>query len=104
MNTLEVLKKLAESAERFVNKAPKQTRLEAERQALLDAITHAQLVLSVSSKTTPDQQGKESSTEEDRIEAGTVLRSLPGSKRMSKKEKHIIQQRSGRRNSKTVAP
>ncbi|HEX2056260.1 MAG TPA: hypothetical protein VHF07_07190 [Nitrospiraceae bacterium] len=40
-------KVLADAAERFVNKAPNQKRLEAERTALLDAILQAQLLLSV---------------------------------------------------------
>jgi hypothetical protein len=43
-----VLRELAASAERFVNKAPKQQRLAADREALLQALTHAQLILSVS--------------------------------------------------------
>ncbi len=38
---------LTEAAERFVNGVPRSKRMEAERQALLDAITQAQLVLSV---------------------------------------------------------
>jgi hypothetical protein len=41
-----VLRELAATAERFVNKAPKQQCLAADRQALLDALT--QLVLSLS--------------------------------------------------------
>jgi hypothetical protein len=45
-----VLRELTSAAERFVNKAPKQQRLTAERQALLDALTHAQLILSVSER------------------------------------------------------
>jgi len=43
-----VLRELVVTAERFVNKAPKQQRLAADRQALLEALTHAQLLLSVS--------------------------------------------------------
>jgi hypothetical protein len=66
MNRLEVSKELTESAERFVNKAPRQSRLGAERQALLDAITHAQLLLSVSD-TKLEPRERETSTEEDRI-------------------------------------
>lgn len=38
---------LMEAAERFVNGAPRSTKLEAERNALLDAITQAQWLLSV---------------------------------------------------------
>ena len=47
MSSGEVLKELTDAAERFVNKAPKQAKLEQDRQALLDAIMRAQLVLSV---------------------------------------------------------
>lgn len=41
------LQTLMETAERFVNGAPKSKKLEAERNALLDAITQAQWLLSV---------------------------------------------------------
>jgi len=44
---LDALIRLLDAAERFVNRAPRQRRIEPERQALLDAITHAQLVASV---------------------------------------------------------
>lgn len=42
----EALRSLAEAAEDFAKVAPQWKRADAERQALLDAITHAQLVLS----------------------------------------------------------
>lgn len=38
---------LTDAAERFVNRSPRSKRLEGERQALLDAIRQAQLILSV---------------------------------------------------------
>ena len=44
---IEACQRLAEAAETFVNRAPRQKRLENERSALFDAISHAQLVLSV---------------------------------------------------------
>jgi hypothetical protein len=44
---LETLQKLTAAAERFVNGVPQWKRMESERQALLDAITEAQLRLSV---------------------------------------------------------
>jgi hypothetical protein len=47
METRAVLRILVDAAERFVNKAPNQKRLETERAALLDAILQAQLLLSV---------------------------------------------------------
>ena len=43
----EALLVITEAAERFVNRSPRSKRLEAERQALLDAIRQAQLILSV---------------------------------------------------------
>ncbi len=46
----QVLTELAETAERFVNKAPNQARLERERAALLDALRKAQLLLSLALK------------------------------------------------------
>ena len=48
MDVKETLRRLTDAAERFVNKAPNQKRLEIERAALLDAIMQAQLLLSVS--------------------------------------------------------
>lgn len=47
MDAQEALRLLADAAERFVNKAPNQKRLNAERAALLDALMHAQLLLSI---------------------------------------------------------
>ncbi|MDK2744260.1 MAG: hypothetical protein NDI90_15240 [Nitrospira sp. BO4] len=43
----EAYKRLAEAAETFVNRAPRQKRIEAERSALFEALQDAQLVLSV---------------------------------------------------------
>lgn len=43
----EALQTLAEAAERFVNAVPRWKRVDADRQALLDAITRAELLLSV---------------------------------------------------------
>ena len=44
---IEACRRLAEAAETFINRAPRQKRLENERSALFDALSHAQLVLSV---------------------------------------------------------
>ena len=41
------LNRVTDAAERFVNRSPRLKRLEAERQALLDAIRQAQLLVSV---------------------------------------------------------
>jgi hypothetical protein len=45
--TWEAFLGITNAAERFVNRSPRSKRLEGERQALLDAIRQAQLVLSV---------------------------------------------------------
>jgi hypothetical protein len=42
-----LLEELASVVERYVNKAPKQQRLAADRQRLLDLLTRVQLFLSV---------------------------------------------------------
>ena len=47
MDSKDALRQLTDAAERFVNKAPNQKRTEMERTALLDAIMHAQLLLSI---------------------------------------------------------
>jgi hypothetical protein len=47
VESLQALKRLNDAAEEFVNHTPRLKRTETERQALLDAITGAQLVLSV---------------------------------------------------------
>ena len=60
METRTVLRTLADAAERFVNKAPNQKRLEAERAALLDAILQAQLLLSVKTPGSPETAPKRS--------------------------------------------
>ena len=43
----QALNSVTDAAERFMNRSPRLKRLEAERQALLDAIRQAQLLLSV---------------------------------------------------------
>ncbi len=43
----QALNSVTDAAERFVNRSPRVKRLEAERQALLDVIRQAQLLLSV---------------------------------------------------------
>lgn len=44
---VEALEQLTDAAEQFVNRVPRLRKHEIERQALLDAITQAQLILSV---------------------------------------------------------
>jgi len=53
----QVLKSVTDAAERFVNHSPRPKRLEAERQALLDAIRRAQLLLSVKRWPTSTESG-----------------------------------------------
>jgi hypothetical protein len=57
---IRAFRRLLETTDTFVTRAPRQKRIEAERSALLDAITHAQLVLSVSrvSPLKPDEPSK----------------------------------------------
>jgi hypothetical protein len=43
----QALNSVTDAAERFVNRSPRLKRLEEDRQALLDAIRQAQLLLSV---------------------------------------------------------
>jgi len=42
---IQACRRLADTAETFVNRAPRLKRLESERSALFDALSHAQLVL-----------------------------------------------------------
>lgn len=51
LNAPVLLEELATAAERYVNKAPKQQRLAADRQRLLDLLTRVQLFLSVDKST-----------------------------------------------------
>ncbi len=44
---ISAFRRLTDAAEHFVNRSPRVRRIQAERSALLDAISHAQLVLSV---------------------------------------------------------
>ncbi|HKN87613.1 MAG TPA: hypothetical protein VJV04_12190 [Nitrospiraceae bacterium] len=67
MTLRETLRRLTDTAQRFEMKTPKYRRLEAERQALQEAITDAQLVLSVHDL--PKEKSKN---------AGRALRSVPG--------------------------
>lgn len=66
MTLHETLRRLMDTAQRFERKTPKYRRLASERQALQEAITDAQLVLSVHDV----PRGKSKS-------AGRALRSIP---------------------------
>lgn len=67
MTLREALRRLLETAQRFEMKSPKYRRVESERQALQDAMTYAQLVLSV-----------QESPQEKQKSAGSAVRPAPG--------------------------
>lgn len=56
MSLRDTLTRLLEAAERFEGKTPKYRRIESERQALREAITQAQLVLSLENAEAPKEQ------------------------------------------------
>jgi len=62
---------LLDAAMRFEKKAAQERRVEPERQALRDAITHAQLLLSVQSN--PVEQKQTTQTLKKPIQAGLPL-------------------------------
>ncbi len=62
LNATVLLKELATAAEQYVNKAPKQQRLAADRQRLLDLLTRVQLFLSVDKSTHKNRQFTSSSS------------------------------------------
>ena len=63
----DTLYELLEAAQRFEIKTPQYKRIESERQALREAMTHAQLILSVQDSLKGSDKG-----------SATSLRSLPG--------------------------
>lgn len=67
--------RLAEKAEAFVNRAPRQKRMDAERSALLDAISHAQLVLSVHriSNNRENRHSRPAQSRKHRVDCGKQL-------------------------------
>ena len=72
-----VFRQLLEAAERFEAKAAKHARSETERHALREAITRAQLVLSVSDKK-EEPAPPRVPVEHQASFYGPALRSLPG--------------------------
>lgn len=88
---IEACWRLAETANAFVNRAPRQKRLEAERSALFDALSHAQLVLSVTR--VPGKTGKDPSKREksDRVAGGLEDR-LKQSMADLAKSQHTLEQ------------
>ena len=84
MNTVQALQQLLDAAIRFEARTARHTRLDAEQRVLQEAITDAQLILSVGNKNRPTQANKkEREASSDAVmEAGALLRSLPGGKGM----------------------
>ena len=80
MENLDLLKEITAAAERFVNKAPRQIRMETERQALLDAITRAQLLLSVSGHNDAARPRGAQKVADQRTLYGPALRTVQGGK------------------------
>jgi hypothetical protein len=84
LSAVNVLRELTEAASQFVDKAPRQKRLEADRQALLDALTRAQLVLSVGGRKLDEPQSDEVVPGKDwPTEARTPAKSSASRKRKS---------------------
>src|SRR3712207_6127332 len=81
MNHQQALRRLLDAAVRFEAKAARQSRIETERRALQEAITEAQLVLSVGAQNRKAADDPDFSAETV-MEAGALLRSLPGGKAM----------------------
>jgi hypothetical protein len=93
MDQTEILKELTAAAERFVQKAPKQQRLEADRAALLDAITRAQLLLSTIQRNRKAGREQRPVSMEDVTEAASLLRSLPGQRAMAPEQRQAVQRK-----------
>jgi hypothetical protein len=81
-NLTETLRELMTAAVAFEKKAARHARIEAERRALLDAITRAQLELSVRSEFPGAKPATRSSQEPSPPPA---LRGIPGGQRASGK-------------------
>ena len=75
----QALRRLLDAAVRFEARAARQSRIETERRALQEAITEAQLVLSVGGQE-PKATDDSDFSSETVMEAGAPLRGLPGGK------------------------
>ena len=85
LNPVQTLRRLLDASVRFEAKAARQARIETERRALQEAITEAQLVLSVGGQEwkAANEPGFLSETV---VEADALLRSLPGGKAMREEQ------------------
>jgi len=66
-DVVKALQQLTNAADHFVNRAPRVKRIEHECAALLNAITHAELVLSVHQLSTDREQELEPATRSKRM-------------------------------------
>jgi hypothetical protein len=83
IDPMRVFRHLLDTAVRFEAKAARHARLDTERRALQEAITQAQLVLSVSGKEPKKTTAQEAvAPSEDVMEASALLRALPGGRAM----------------------
>lgn len=88
---MEACRRLAETADAFVNRAPRQQRLEAERSALFDALSHAQLVLSVVRLPEKTGNGPSKREKSERV-AGELENRLKQSRADLAKSQHALEQ------------
>lgn len=99
---VQACRSLADAAESFVNRAPRVKRLEAEREALFDALSHAQLVLSVNQiPKKPDE--KPSKQERILRETKGVEKQLKHSQTALATSRHVLEQLEGLLNSVTAS-
>lgn len=82
--------RLVETAETFVNRAPRHKRIEVERAALFDALSHAQLVLSVTRL--PQEINKRASMREKPGQTRTLEHQLKQSQADLAKSQNALEQ------------
>lgn len=90
-DVIQACRRLAETAEAFVNRAPRQKRIEAERSALFDALSHAQLVLSVTRLPQEIEKGP-SKREEQQEQTGGLEDRLKQSQADLVQSQHALEQ------------
>jgi hypothetical protein len=77
MTCQEALRELIEAAGRFEQKAARHRRVEAERAALREALTRAQLIVSVAAT---KRSGRTEERQRSHLQSGTFLKGLSGGK------------------------
>jgi hypothetical protein len=77
MTCQEALRELIEAAGRFEQKAARHRRIEAERAALREALTRAQLIVSVAATKRSDRAGERQGSA---LHRGAFLKGLTGGK------------------------